>query len=63
MVKLRRKECFQKTIKKGLTDMKLCFTLQKHTASWQKLWDMFRKEMEIHHLYVEPFILSDMLLC
>lgn len=28
--------------------------LQVNHASWKKLWNIFRKEMEIHHLYVSP---------
>ncbi|XP_068443018.1 interleukin-1 receptor-associated kinase 3 [Clinocottus analis] len=34
---------------------------QTNVASWKKLWDVFRKEMEIHHLYQHPNILE--LLC
>uniref|UniRef100_UPI003AAF5FF7 interleukin-1 receptor-associated kinase 3 isoform X1 n=1 Tax=Centroberyx gerrardi TaxID=166262 RepID=UPI003AAF5FF7 len=35
---------------------------QVNKASWKKLWDMFRKEMEVHHLYQHPNIL-DLLGC
>ncbi|KAK2858697.1 hypothetical protein Q5P01_003317 [Channa striata] len=35
---------------------------QENTASWKQLWDIFRKEMEIHHLYQHPNIL-DLLGC
>ncbi|XP_037318005.2 interleukin-1 receptor-associated kinase 3 [Pungitius pungitius] len=35
---------------------------QTNTASWKKLWDVFRKEMEIHNLYRHPNIL-DLLCC
>nr|AIS23540.1 IRAK-3 [Epinephelus coioides]AVR54925.1 IRAK-3 [Epinephelus coioides] len=35
---------------------------QTNTASWKKLWDIFRKDMEIHHLYKHPNIL-DLLCC
>ncbi|XP_042367488.1 interleukin-1 receptor-associated kinase 3 [Plectropomus leopardus] len=34
---------------------------QVNTASWKELWDIFRKNMEIHHLYQHPNILN--LLC
>nr|XP_020456887.1 interleukin-1 receptor-associated kinase 3 isoform X2 [Monopterus albus] len=35
---------------------------QTNKASWRKLWEMFRKEMEIHHLYQHPHIV-DLLGC
>ncbi|XP_031725711.1 interleukin-1 receptor-associated kinase 3 isoform X1 [Anarrhichthys ocellatus] len=35
---------------------------QTNMASWKKLWDAFRREMEIHHLYRHPNIL-DLLCC
>uniref|UniRef100_A0AAQ4PP30 Protein kinase domain-containing protein n=1 Tax=Gasterosteus aculeatus aculeatus TaxID=481459 RepID=A0AAQ4PP30_GASAC len=35
---------------------------QTNMASWKKLWDVFRKEMEIHHMYQHPNIL-DLLCC
>ncbi|KAM7377802.1 hypothetical protein PAMA_012951 [Pampus argenteus] len=35
---------------------------QINKASWKELWDIFRKEMEIHHLYQHPNIL-DLLGC
>ncbi|XP_037616649.1 interleukin-1 receptor-associated kinase 3 [Sebastes umbrosus] len=35
---------------------------QTNVASWKKLWDIFTKEMEIHHLYQHPNIL-DLLCC
>ncbi|XP_071391069.1 interleukin-1 receptor-associated kinase 3 [Centroberyx affinis] len=35
---------------------------QVNKASWKKLWDMFRTEMEVHHLYQHPNIL-DLLGC
>ncbi|XP_067346282.1 interleukin-1 receptor-associated kinase 3 isoform X2 [Channa argus] len=35
---------------------------QVNTASWKQLWDIFRKEMEIHHFYQHPNIL-DLLGC
>uniref|UniRef100_A0A8C3G5Q6 Interleukin-1 receptor-associated kinase 3 n=2 Tax=Cyclopterus lumpus TaxID=8103 RepID=A0A8C3G5Q6_CYCLU len=31
---------------------------QTNMVSWKKLWDVFRKEMEIHHLYQHPNILD-----
>uniref|UniRef100_A0A7N6B5G4 Interleukin-1 receptor-associated kinase 3 n=1 Tax=Anabas testudineus TaxID=64144 RepID=A0A7N6B5G4_ANATE len=31
---------------------------QGNATSWRKLWDIFRKEMEIHHLYQHPNILE-----
>ncbi|XP_070784858.1 interleukin-1 receptor-associated kinase 3 isoform X1 [Enoplosus armatus] len=34
---------------------------QINKASWKKVWDIFRKEMEVHHLYQHPNILE--LLC
>ncbi|XP_040886526.1 interleukin-1 receptor-associated kinase 3 isoform X2 [Toxotes jaculatrix] len=30
---------------------------QTNKVSWRKLWEIFRKEMEIHHLYQHPNIL------
>uniref|UniRef100_A0A8D3DN98 Protein kinase domain-containing protein n=1 Tax=Scophthalmus maximus TaxID=52904 RepID=A0A8D3DN98_SCOMX len=35
---------------------------QINSVSWKKLWDVFRKEMEIHHTYQHPNIL-DLLGC
>ncbi|KAK9525371.1 hypothetical protein VZT92_016085 [Zoarces viviparus] len=35
---------------------------QTNMSSWKKLWDVFRKEMEIHHPYRHPNIL-DLLCC
>uniref|UniRef100_A0A7N8X1G2 Interleukin-1 receptor-associated kinase 3 n=1 Tax=Mastacembelus armatus TaxID=205130 RepID=A0A7N8X1G2_9TELE len=35
---------------------------QINRTSWKKLWEIFRKEMEIHHLYQHPNIL-DLLGC
>ncbi|TDG96957.1 hypothetical protein EPR50_G00234570 [Perca flavescens] len=35
---------------------------QVNMEPWKKLWDIFRKEMEIHHLYQHPNIL-DLLCC
>uniref|UniRef100_A0A8D0D6N0 non-specific serine/threonine protein kinase n=1 Tax=Sander lucioperca TaxID=283035 RepID=A0A8D0D6N0_SANLU len=35
---------------------------QINMEPWKKLWDIFRKEMEIHHLYQHPNIL-DLLCC
>uniref|UniRef100_A0A8C7MZA0 Interleukin 1 receptor associated kinase 3 n=1 Tax=Oncorhynchus kisutch TaxID=8019 RepID=A0A8C7MZA0_ONCKI len=31
---------------------------QVQKASWRKLWDLFRREMEVHHLYQHPNILE-----
>uniref|UniRef100_A0A667Y2U6 Interleukin-1 receptor-associated kinase 3 n=1 Tax=Myripristis murdjan TaxID=586833 RepID=A0A667Y2U6_9TELE len=31
---------------------------QVNTASWKKLWDMFRREVEVHQLYKHPNILE-----
>ncbi|XP_029016933.1 interleukin-1 receptor-associated kinase 3 isoform X2 [Betta splendens] len=31
---------------------------QNSAVSWKKLWDIFRKEMEIHHLHQHPNILE-----
>ncbi|KAM8884812.1 interleukin-1 receptor-associated kinase 3 [Synchiropus picturatus] len=31
---------------------------QTERASWKKLWEFFRKEMEIHHLYKHPNIID-----
>ncbi|KAM9823909.1 interleukin-1 receptor-associated kinase 3 [Neosynchiropus ocellatus] len=31
---------------------------QTEKASWKKLWEFFRKEMEIHHLYKHPNIVD-----
>uniref|UniRef100_A0A7N8XC82 Interleukin-1 receptor-associated kinase 3 n=1 Tax=Mastacembelus armatus TaxID=205130 RepID=A0A7N8XC82_9TELE len=38
------------------------FAVKLFKTSWKKLWEIFRKEMEIHHLYQHPNIL-DLLGC
>ncbi|KAA8579898.1 hypothetical protein FQN60_005433 [Etheostoma spectabile] len=45
-------------------DRKIAVKLFKqiNMEPWKKLWDIFRKEMEIHHLYQHPNIL-DLLCC
>ncbi|XP_068573224.1 interleukin-1 receptor-associated kinase 3 [Cebidichthys violaceus] len=53
---------FSDVFRAQMGSKKLAVKLFKKTnmASWKKLWDVFSKEMEIHHLYRHPNVLDSL---
>ncbi len=53
-------QCWGADCHKGcVTEMySLSIILQVNQASWKELWNIFRKEMEVHHLYVSSLTLK-----